>query len=125
MKEEIDLLTDKAGRSVDAAKRLCESGDFDFAVSRAYYAIFYVSEALLLKKGQSFSRHAAVISGIFEHYIKSGELPKEFHKVLHRAFDLRQEGDYLSSVQVIRDVAVKLVEDVEKQLKAALEVLNP
>ena len=36
-----------AGRSVAAAERLLASGDADFAVSRAYYAMFYAARALL------------------------------------------------------------------------------
>lgn len=124
MRDEIAALVDKAKRSLAASKRMIEAGDYDFAVSRAYYALFYVSEALLLKKGKSFSKHAAVISGLYEEYIKKGELPKEFHKTLHRAFDLRQQGDYLSSVQVTKEVAEELIADVEKQLNLAKGVIG-
>jgi uncharacterized protein (UPF0332 family) len=120
MKDEISALVDKAKRSIEASKRMIDDGDYDFAVSRAYYALFYVSEALLLKKGKSFSKHAAVISGLYEEYVKTGELPKEFHKTLHRAFDLRQQGDYLSSVQVTKEVAEELVADVRKQMDLAI-----
>lgn len=123
MKKEIAGLIDKANRSLEASKRMVEAGDYDFAVSRAYYALFYVSEALLLKKGKSFSKHAAVISGLYEEYIKTGELPKEFHKTLHRAFDLRQQGDYLSSVEIPEDVARQLVKDIEVHLDHALKIL--
>lgn len=34
-------------RSLEAAQSLIEQGFYDFAVSRAYYAKFYVAEALL------------------------------------------------------------------------------
>ena len=40
MTSEISELLTKARRSLDAAKRLSRDGDFDFAVSRAYYAMF-------------------------------------------------------------------------------------
>jgi len=123
MKDEIAALVDKANRSLAASKRMIEAGDYDFAVSRAYYALFYVSEALLLKKGKSFSKHAAVISGLYEEYIKTNELPKEFHKTLHRAFDLRQQGDYLSSVEIPEDVARHLIKDVELHLDHALMLI--
>lgn len=39
-------------------------GFYDFAVSRAYYTMFYVAEALLDQEGLSFSSHAAIISAL-------------------------------------------------------------
>jgi uncharacterized protein (UPF0332 family) len=39
MKKEITKLQEKAERSLKVAKKLFKSGEFDFAVSRAYYAI--------------------------------------------------------------------------------------
>ncbi len=124
IKNGINELIDKARRSLKAAKQMCKSGDYDFAVSRAYYAIFYFSEALLLKKGKTYNKHTAVISGIFESYVKIKELPKEFHKTLHRAFDLRQEGDYLTSNNIIEEIALELISDIEKQIDLAIHSLQ-
>jgi uncharacterized protein (UPF0332 family) len=121
--EEIKNLIDKSERSIAAAKRLCDAGDYDFAVSRAYYSIFYVCEALLLKKSIRFSRHSALISAVFDHYVKSGELSKEFHKVLHRAFKLRQQGDYLSTSPFTKEVAEELISDVESSIMLATKIL--
>ncbi len=36
-------LLEKAARALQAAERLLEGGDADFAASRAYYAMFYVA----------------------------------------------------------------------------------
>lgn len=124
MKKEALILVDKGKRSIGAAKKLLESGYFDFAVSRAYYAIFYLSEALLFEKGKTFSKHAAVISAVYDEFIKSGTLPKEFHKVLHRAFDLRQQSDYLSSTMITKDVAERLIAEVEQQLYSVIDFLS-
>ena len=44
--EQEGLLT-KAHRSLEAAKTLKQGGFNEFAVSRAYYAMFYVASALL------------------------------------------------------------------------------
>ena len=115
------MLVDKGRRSIGAAKKLLESGYFDFAISRAYYAIFYLSEALLFERGKTFSKHGAVISAVYDEFIKSNELPKEFHKVLHRAFDLRQQSDYLSSIPMTKDVAERLIADIEEQLNVAIK----
>jgi uncharacterized protein (UPF0332 family) len=38
---EVQALLKKAGRSLKASKSLIDSGDYDFSISRAYYAMFY------------------------------------------------------------------------------------
>ena len=48
MTEAVKELLDKSARSIEAAKLLFGDGHFDFAASRAYYAMFYAVEALLL-----------------------------------------------------------------------------
>lgn len=62
MTSEKAALIQKARASLDAARLLAKQGHFDFAVSRAYYAMFYVAEALLLDEGLVFSKHSAVIA---------------------------------------------------------------
>ena len=82
--EEIDKLIEKAKRSVEAAKRLLDSGDYDFSVSRAYYAMFYC--ALLLTKDLSFSKHSAVIAAFGKHFVKTGLVSPALHSYLSNAF---------------------------------------
>jgi uncharacterized protein (UPF0332 family) len=62
MKQQIKVILDKAGSSLEASKLLARQGYLDFAASRAYYAMFYTAEALLLQRGLSFSSHSAVIA---------------------------------------------------------------
>lgn len=91
---QIEALFEKAVRSFAAAERLLQSGDADFAASRAYYGYFYVAEALLLTKGLSFSRHGQVIAQYGTHFAKEEILDRRFHRLLRRAFALRQSADY-------------------------------
>ena len=124
MNSEIDQLLEKAKRSLEAARVLLKRGDEDFAVSRSYYALFYLSEALLLSKGRGFSSHKAVISGIFEHFIKTKELAASFHQTLHRAFDLRQKCDYLSTTEITKEIAMSLLDDVEREAKRGMHLFT-
>lgn len=94
MKKETRLLLEKSERSLAAAKALFERGDYDFAASRAYYAMFYAAEAALLEKGKTYSKHAGVVAGFYECFVATGQLPKTLHQTLHAAFDDRQQGDY-------------------------------
>jgi uncharacterized protein (UPF0332 family) len=48
----------KARDKIKAASVMLESGMYDDAVSRAYYAVFYAISAALYSKGLSFSTHS-------------------------------------------------------------------
>jgi uncharacterized protein (UPF0332 family) len=79
---EQEALLNKARDSITAAQILVEHGLFDFAASRAYYAMFYVAESLLLGEGLSFSKHSGVIAAFGQHFTKTGRLSPEFHRYL-------------------------------------------
>ncbi len=71
---EVDALIGKARQSLGAARTLLRDGYTDFAASRAYYAMFYVAEALLLARGLSYTKHSAVISAFGREFAKAGHL---------------------------------------------------
>lgn len=94
MTPEQQFLITKAERSLEAATQLMQQGFDDFAVSRAYYAMFYVAEALLDQEGLSFSSHAAVISAFGQILAHPGKVPAEFHRYLIDAQAQRTRADY-------------------------------
>jgi len=85
---------EKSRDSVSAAELLVREGYCDFAASRAYYAMFYAAEALLLERGQSYSSHSAVIAAFGKEFAKTGALDSKFHRYLLDAQDFRNVGDY-------------------------------
>ena len=94
MTEDQPALVTKAQDSGRAAELLASDGFYGFAASRAYYAMFYVAEALLLEHGLRFTSHAGVISAFGRHFSKTRKVPAEFHRYLLAAQDARAEGDY-------------------------------
>lgn len=94
MKDICPALIKKADDSLKAAELLMENGYYDFAVSRAYYTMFYVAEAVLFDRNLSFSKHSAVISAFGLHFTKTGIAPREFHRFIIEAKDNRNIGDY-------------------------------
>lgn len=94
MKPDVKALLEKAGRSLSSARRMYGDKDYDFAVSRAYYTMFYCAEALLLTKDLTFSKHSAVISSFGKEFVKTGIMEKKMQTYLMDAFDARQRGDY-------------------------------
>lgn len=123
MTEEVRDFLDKSRRSIEAAKLLFSDGHYDFAASRAYYAMFYALEALLLDKGLSFSKHSALIAAFGKIFIKSGLFDSRFHRAVLHAFDLRNAGDYdtvrnVDEEQVSREIADagELLEEIKRYL---------
>ena len=110
MKEEITEFIEKAERSLKVAESLFESEDFDFAVSRAYYSMFYMAQACLLTKNLSFSKHSGVISAFNLQFVKTDTFDKKYFKSLRFAFNQRQIGDYESSKNISKDTAKRTID---------------
>jgi uncharacterized protein (UPF0332 family) len=91
--DQLDLFK-KARNSLAAARLLLDGGFPQFAVSRAYYTMFYVAEAFLEGEGMAFSKHSAVIAAFGQHFAHTGKVPLTFHKVLVEAERLRHQADY-------------------------------
>ncbi len=117
--EEIRALMDKAKESLEVAKELLHGGHEDFAASRAYYAMFYVAEALLLQLGQSYSKHSQVIAAFGREFSKTGSLDPKFHRWLIDAQDLRNIGDYAIGTHVPREKAEAVCTWAEEFIQAA------
>ena len=89
MKEGSRRLLDKAGRAIEAAETLLEKGYPEFATGRAYYAMFYIAEALLNEKELRFSKHGGVHGAFGENFVKTGLFDAKYHRWLLDAFDRR------------------------------------
>jgi uncharacterized protein (UPF0332 family) len=124
MTPEQQALLDKAKRSLEAAQSLVQKGFYEFAVSRAYYAMFYVAEALLDQAGLSFSSHAAVISAFGQYLTRPGKVPNEFHRQLIDAQAQRTRADYDPQPDLSESDAEIIVNQAQTFLTTALQILT-
>lgn len=116
---EIEALLARARDSVIAARGTLRDGFPDFAASRAYYAMFYVAEALLLHLGESYSRHSAVIAAFGRHYAKPARMDPKFHQWLIAAQNLRNIADYGVEAHVSEEQARLACSWAEEFIQAA------
>ena len=96
----------------------------NIAAARAYYAMFYIAEALLLSRGLTFSSHSAVIAAFGKEFSRSNELDPKFHRYLIAAQETRQIGDYVISSDVSSGEAAQVVAWAEEFLSAASKYLG-
>ena len=124
MTPEQAALLKKAKDSLDASRLLVERAFYDFAVSRAYYSMFYIAEAFLLGEGLSFSKHSAVIAAFGQHFIRTGRVSQEFHRYLIEGEDSRNVGDYDSVSGFDKEEALEQVHHAARFLELADELLS-
>lgn len=114
--EEVRGMLSKARRYIESAETLRQMRDYDSAISRLYYAMFYGAEAALLVRGLTFSSHRAVLSAFAQHFIKANLLPKNLHQWLREAFDKRQISDYEFHTDLSDDEVLDLKKKAEQFL---------
>jgi len=124
LKETTEKLLEKASRSVQAAEHLAKDGDAEFAVGRAYYAMFYAAQGLLNEKTLRFRRHAGVHNAFAEQFIKPGLIDKRYHRWLVAAFSKRITGDYGIESDLTAEDASLLIGQAREFLRAAQQFLE-
>lgn len=82
--------------------------------------MFYAVLALFISKDIHLrtSKHSAVISIFDKKFIHSGKIDRQFSKMLHKVFDLRQEGDYKELVEISMEDAIEHVGDAKAFVEA-------
>ncbi|MBV6402203.1 MAG: hypothetical protein CNIPEHKO_02509 [Anaerolineales bacterium] len=124
MKDYTSKLLDKAIDTIEGAEILLDHEKADIAAGRAYYALFYIAEALLNEKGLQFSTHGDVIGAYGKEYAKTKLLDPKFHRWLRKGFDTRLIGDYHVDTKIEMDFVTSLINQAREFLEAAREYLE-
>lgn len=124
MTDEQQELLLKSQKSLQASKLLLSNDYPDYAVSRAYYAMFYIAEAFLEGEGLTFSKHSAVIAAFGREFAKPQRVSPEFHRFLIEAQELRTTSDYgqLNAVTTVQ--ATEQIDRAEQFLAIAIQEIG-
>ncbi|NJE10196.1 HEPN domain-containing protein [Thermococcus sp. MAR1] len=115
--KEIEALIRKAEERLKASEELLSNDHYGFAISSAYYSMFYCARALLLSKGIAPKSHAGVHAQLGKEFVKSGEMPARLFTAYSKALNMRHTADY--------DVFVEYTEkEASDVLKSAREFLE-
>ena len=121
---EIAALLKKSDENISAAELLIMQKFYPIAVSRSYYAMFYIAEAVLLTRNLSYSSHQAVISFFNKEFVKTGIFDRKFHKALYDAFQSRQDADYEPIVEFTKEEAEEYLNLAKEFLQVAKKYLQ-
>ena len=124
MNEYTQKLIDKALDTIEGAELLLDHGKTDLAAGRAYYALFYIAEALLNEKGLQFSKHGDVIGAYGREFSKTKLLDPKFHRWLRIGFDTRLVSDYHVDTNIEATIVSDMIHQAREFLQATQIYLN-
>jgi uncharacterized protein (UPF0332 family) len=124
MKRKTEQLLDKAQDAIEAAELLLKGSKHSFAAGRAYYAMFYVAEALLFERGLAFRKHSGVHAAFGRHFARTHVLDPKFHRYLLAAFESRLEADYGVDIVLSASAVQEMLQQAQEFLEAARRYLQ-
>ena len=107
-----------------SAQILLEKDRIDDAISRAYYAAFLASKALLHLLGISPKTHQGIVTMFGLKVVKEGLLPSTIGRALNELFEARQTSDYAVIVFYTKEDGVRLVEEANTIINGIKNVIR-
>jgi len=110
----VSIRLERCREDLITARLLLREGKYRVAVSRAYYAIFMITTAVLITLGISRSKHSAVESAFGQYLVKPGILEPKYHAIYMKARDWREEADYSPTVTFSEQEAFAILAEAEE-----------
>lgn len=123
-KEQIEIRWILAEEKLNTARDDLQQSRWRDAISRAYYAMYYASKAILLTMGKDPHKHHGVISFVNQHIVRVGFSNPKYGKTLEDAFKARQRADYKYDYVPTEKDAADAVRNAEEYLKEAKQILE-
>ncbi len=108
----------KAREKARVARDLYAKGEWDDAISRAYYAAYHAAQAALLTEGQRADTHKGVVTLFGLLLVKTGKLDKRWGKLLSSLKDDREAGDYDALSYLDEETARRAVREADEFVAA-------
>ena len=112
-------LFQKSQQYLRSAAVLLELEDFDSCASRAYFAMFYAAQGLILHEQGQLPTSQGIRSAFYEVFIETGRLPDRAADMLDRGYSLQERADYSSGFAVSQEQAERALQEAEAFVTAA------
>lgn len=122
-KEQIEIRWMLAEEKLKIAHELFAQKHWRDTISKAYYAMYYASKAMLMELGMDPHKHQGVISLVNQHIVRVGFSNPKYGKTLEDAFKARQDADYNFSYVPFEENATDAIRNAEAYLAEAKEIL--
>ncbi|HET6566683.1 MAG TPA: HEPN domain-containing protein [Rhodothermales bacterium] len=111
--QQINALTRKSQKYLQSAAVLLELEDYDSCASRAYFAMFYAAQALMVRERHTLPGNQSLRTAFMESYVANGRLPDRAGTALKQAADLQEMADYGLNFAVTQDAAEYVLQEAE------------
>lgn len=110
----IKVRIESSKEDLETARELLGLKRYRAAVNRAYYAIFSITNAVLLTKKIQRSKHTGVEAAFIQYFVKEGIFDNEYGKIFDFIRKKREESDYSVKIRIDEEAANKVVCEAEK-----------
>jgi uncharacterized protein (UPF0332 family) len=93
---------------------LADETNYEDAISRSYYALYYAAKALLSSKGIITKTHKGLITQISDHYVNNGLVDHQIWHTLAYTESLRESADYSTGEQITEEISLDVIEESKK-----------
>ena len=101
MNTHVAALWEQAVENLNAAQLCRQNGFYRVAISRAYYAVKYAAEAVLLHLQQiQIKTHKRLRSEFGLHIVKAGYVCSKWGSEIGKLYTLRKRADYYSAARI-------------------------
>lgn len=107
----------RAETALQEAQVLLEKALWEGAASRAYYAAFHATLAILLTESLQPKSHQGAIYLFTHHFVKSGKVEPEYSQILARAAKYREEADYRHTMVFTKEQTEQTIADATSFLR--------
>ncbi len=108
------LRLENAREELETARDNIARGHFRAAVSRTYYAVFYMASAALFSQSVQRAKHSGVEAAFSQFLVKPGYIEPEFGRLYQAARRQREEADYIDASNIDEASAQQTLADAER-----------
>jgi uncharacterized protein (UPF0332 family) len=115
---------EKALDRLRVAEKLFRGGDYEDAVSRAYYAMYHAARAVLSTVNVFPKTHEGVVSEFGKRFVLTGVVQKELGRDLADAKAARETYEYSVTSKVGKAEAGTILSNAQRFVEAVKRVLE-
>jgi len=115
---------ERADEALLASQTLLEKCLLADTISRAYYSMYYATQAVLNQHRLSAKSHSGTINIFGQEIVEKGKVPKELGRILNKAHALRQKSDYDASADFEMEDVEKLVEEAKYFVEQIRQIIS-
>lgn len=124
-KEEIlSFRLKKSDTVLKEAKSLIEDDYWEGAITRLYYSAFHALSALMLHRDIRIKSHVGAKAMFELHFVKTGEVDKEWSKFYTKFFENRNDSDYEDFAVFTREDVMPLLPETEEFIAVIKRLIN-